>query len=361
MKSAPCSAIITVGALVLPDVIRGMTDASMTRKPRDAADPQAVVDDGERVHAHAARADRVEDRRAEIAGGAPQIGIARRAPGPAAIPRARTARARGAAMMRRVKLEARDRDLQVLFGREVVQRDGRVRGRVGALDAHVAAARRLQVADRRRDRVERVQRRRRTCRATTAARATRCWPTFAPASLLRERAELRRRHRQRAGAQQRVLERHRGSAEPGARAPIQRARVAHLINRADLQMVVQVRADAGQVGDDVDAVLRAAARPGPTPESCRICGEPIAPAASSTSRRARKVCVPASAKRTTTPVARGAPSRASMASALDERAGAHGQVRPVAAPAAGTPWSRSSARRGADSSENTRCRNCRRD
>ena len=77
MKSAPCSAIITVGALVLPDVIRGMTDASMTRKPGDAADAQAVVDDGERVDAHAARADRVEDRRAEIAGRAPQIGVAR--------------------------------------------------------------------------------------------------------------------------------------------------------------------------------------------------------------------------------------------------------------------------------------------
>ena len=76
MKSAPCSAIITVGAFVLPDVMRGMTDASMTRKPGDAADPQPVVDDGERVDAHAARADRVEDRRAEIAGRAPQIGIA---------------------------------------------------------------------------------------------------------------------------------------------------------------------------------------------------------------------------------------------------------------------------------------------
>ena len=33
MKSDPCSAIITVGAFVLPDVIRGMIEASITRKP----------------------------------------------------------------------------------------------------------------------------------------------------------------------------------------------------------------------------------------------------------------------------------------------------------------------------------------
>ena len=39
---------------------------------------------------------------------------------------------------------------------------------------------------------------------------------------LGERAELRRRHRQAGRSAERVLERHRGSAEPGARAPIQR-------------------------------------------------------------------------------------------------------------------------------------------
>jgi len=42
--------------------------------------------------------------------------------------------------------------------------------------------------------------------------------------------------------------------------------------------------------------------PGPIPDSCRICGEPIAPAATKTSRRARIVCEPLSS-RATTPVA----------------------------------------------------------
>ena len=67
--SAAFSAIIITGALVLPEVMVGITEASATRRPVDAAQPQAVVDHGERIRAHPAGADRVEDRRADRARG----------------------------------------------------------------------------------------------------------------------------------------------------------------------------------------------------------------------------------------------------------------------------------------------------
>ncbi len=73
----------------------------------DAAHAQPIVDDGERVDAHAARADGVEDRRAEIAGRAPQLGVASAARARAAIPRGANRASAFAAMMRRVKLQAR--------------------------------------------------------------------------------------------------------------------------------------------------------------------------------------------------------------------------------------------------------------
>src|SRR6185295_17619612 len=63
----------------------------------------------------------------------------------------------------------------------------------------------------------------------------------------RERAELRRRHRERTGVEQEIFDAHGSAAYPITSAPIQRDRVLDGIDRADLQMVVEIRADAGLV------------------------------------------------------------------------------------------------------------------
>src|SRR5690606_18916812 len=53
---------------------------------------------------------------------------------------------------------AGDGDLAILVRRQVIQRDRRRDARVRAPDAHMPAARRLQVANRRRDCIERMER-----------------------------------------------------------------------------------------------------------------------------------------------------------------------------------------------------------
>ena len=76
-----------VGALVLPVVTHGMTEASMTRKPVDAVHPEARVDDGHRVGAHLAGADRVEDVGAGVAGEVAERLVGRDRSAPALFPR----------------------------------------------------------------------------------------------------------------------------------------------------------------------------------------------------------------------------------------------------------------------------------
>ena len=58
---AAFSATIRTGALVLPEVTAGKTEASTTRRPARPCTLSARIDDGEpRVRSHAAGADRVE-------------------------------------------------------------------------------------------------------------------------------------------------------------------------------------------------------------------------------------------------------------------------------------------------------------
>ena len=110
IHAAARSAIISVGALVLPLVMVGITLASATRSAGHAVHAQARVDHRHRVvgAAHLAGADRVEDRGADVAGQARQfvvalvlhagLDLARRVRAPA--PAARRCGASGAATRR---------------------------------------------------------------------------------------------------------------------------------------------------------------------------------------------------------------------------------------------------------------------
>ena len=184
--------------------------------------------------------------------------------------------------MRRVRRSDCGGDAPVPLGGQVVGRDARRLGGVGRADAHLAAARgfRLQTLA--------VKASKACSGSPNASSDSGCtwYSRFGQRQLraaARERAELRRRHAHRPAARQAYSGRCAPCPER-RRQRVERARAVDAEHGAHLQVVLQVGADAGQLVAQRDAG-RPAARPAPMPESCRICGEPIAPAASSTSPR----------------------------------------------------------------------------
>jgi hypothetical protein len=134
-----------------------------------------------------------------------------------------------------------------VFGRgQVVGRDARCVLGLGAADVHPAAARRVEVAHAGGEGIEAVQR---LAEGVQAQRLhvvldVRIGQLRAAA---REGAQLRRRHAHRPAARQQVLQADAGLAPPAGGNAVQRLRTAHLEHRADLQVVLQVGADARQL------------------------------------------------------------------------------------------------------------------
>ena len=117
-----------IGALVLPPGIVGMTEASIDAQAGNRTNAKLRVDDGERVRAHLARPDGVEDRVRVAADGVAHLRV---------VPCARDDAERLAAGVVEARvggdllgeLHAVDEDVEVLGRGEVLRIDGR---RVGA-------------------------------------------------------------------------------------------------------------------------------------------------------------------------------------------------------------------------------------
>ena len=96
--------------------------------------------------------------------------------------------------------------------------------------------------------------------------------------------------REQALSQQQVAQSGDDAAAPAVDHVVHRDRLGAAILHADLQMVLQIGADARHVGDHLDAQRAQQRRPVRRPESCMSCGELNAPPARITSRLAWATC-----------------------------------------------------------------------
>ena len=240
-------------------------------------------------------------------------------------------------------------DEAVAVGAEVVRRD--LRCVVGARrgDAHAAAGLGVQVAHAGREGRVRMQ------RLAEGVERQRLHVVFEVRPLAlrrraRERAELRRRHAHRPALRQRVLQRDARLARPGAGQRVERAAARQARDAedgADLQVVLQVLADAGQIVQHLDAVFAQQRRRPDARELQQLRRADRAGGHHHRARGAQRVRAVARAQLDARGVQRAvaAPFDAPAASP-SRRCALRGCA--AAAPAAGRPCSRSSARRVSD-------------
>ena len=256
--AAPFSAIIMVGALVLPEVIVGITEASIDAQPLDARDAQPAVDHRHRVagEAHFGGADRMKDRGADIAGGLYQsrlVVVAHRgtrqifvgmitAPAPAAP---RCAASAGSHRRRRGGLR---RSKDNWAGSPARRRRS---ARAQPHEPRLVGCRLQTLAVKAGNLCSGSPKRSSDSGCTWNCRLARSWSRIGAG----EQAELRRRHGQGSAPEQRIFGQHAARAERRMVALVERLDAVDLVDQPQLQMILQIGADAGPVEHDGDAVL----------------------------------------------------------------------------------------------------------
>ena len=212
--------------------------------------PQIAIDHRHRIAAHLAGADGVENRRGDVARLVEQVFVALHGgAGQDFLGRIGVQRL-GRHDVTRL-FHRRDRHAFVILGRKIVQPDIGLHRAVAAGEMATADAFRPQVTDRDGDRRERVQRipqlvGRQGLHVILQIRRLKRGVG------LGEHAELAGRHRQGTTAAQEVFQPHPALAPDRMGHRVERFGVLHLIDSADLQMVLKVLPNAGQIVQRVD-------------------------------------------------------------------------------------------------------------